>query len=569
MVKQYLNGCTKLIAKGEYLEAIVGYEFILKLDPLSIQAFKGIAICYANLKKWQKALEFILSALVHGGNRREEMLVFIDILELSELNSYVDIIERTLLISMKDPTIEHRAIPLLSQQVAAKHPQSFSCQAIEFNEGTNNLIQDKSFCILLERNLVNNYLIEDLLKLSRKEILQRASHGKDICAYLPFLSSLACQLLLNDGLYSVSEDESILLNQLTKKNRLTTGEMLVQICYLNFADMLLFWKENKKTLSMNKLTNIVNDLQFYTEVVSAENVNILENGTSKKVQSFYINNPYPKWKAAKIKMDVTGLSPIFEQCGKIIPSTLNVLFAGCGTGKQLVNLALIYPKANITAIDISPTSLAYAKLMIEKYNIKNINFQLLDILKISQLKLSFDYIVCTGVLHHMASPQNGLNSLADVLNPDGIMLLAFYSKRARENFANIKNNAMSFLETTGTTISREGVKKWRGQISSEQKLNDWYCVRDFFNLNGLYDLLFHPQQTEYLPKELKSLVQKAKLSFEWMSNVSNAEGIASKYPIPTKKETWEYWDMVERDNPDTFTNMFNFYVTKSISSLEQ
>ena len=45
--------------------------------------------------------------------------------------------------------------------------------------------------------------------------------------------------------------------------------------------------------------------------------------------------------------------------------------------------------------------------------------------------MSFDQIVCTGVLHHLADPDAGLRALRSVLKPDGAMHLMVYAPYGR------------------------------------------------------------------------------------------------------------------------------------------
>ena len=45
--------------------------------------------------------------------------------------------------------------------------------------------------------------------------------------------------------------------------------------------------------------------------------------------------------------------------------------------------------------------------------------------------MTFDQIVCTGVLHHLADPDVGLSALRSVLKPDGAMQLMVYAPYGR------------------------------------------------------------------------------------------------------------------------------------------
>ena len=97
---------------------------------------------------------------------------------------------------------------------------------------------------------------------------------------------------------------------------------------------------------------------------------------------------------------------------------LKVLIAGCGTGQQILQ-AQKYKNAQVTAIDLSLSSLAYAQRKINELGIDNVELVEMDILEVSLLEKKFDIVECGGVLHHMDDPSQGLKTLVGVLNPNG------------------------------------------------------------------------------------------------------------------------------------------------------
>src|SRR5262249_1100314 len=107
-----------------------------------------------------------------------------------------------------------------------------------------------------------------------------------------------------------------------------------------------------------------------------------------------------------------------------------ILIAGCGTS-QAARYALREPDARITAIDVSRTSLTHTLQLQQKYRLDNLVIRQLSLLNIQQLGQTFDHIVCTGVLHHLADPDDGLQSLRSVLRPDGAMQIMVYAKYGR------------------------------------------------------------------------------------------------------------------------------------------
>ena len=103
----------------------------------------------------------------------------------------------------------------------------------------------------------------------------------------------------------------------------------------------------------------------------------------------------------------------------------------CGTGIQILE-ASRYRNCEITAIDLSNSSISYAKRKVDEYGLKNVNFIEMDLLELASLNKRFDLIECSGVLHHMNDPTKGLLNLFNVLEPKGFLKLGLYSKYARE-----------------------------------------------------------------------------------------------------------------------------------------
>src|SRR5260370_28067530 len=108
----------------------------------------------------------------------------------------------------------------------------------------------------------------------------------------------------------------------------------------------------------------------------------------------------------------------------------SILIAGCGTS-QAAKHALRWPAAQITGIDVSGTSVWCNEDLKRKYCLNNLQVYQLPIERVNELEGSFDRIVCTGVLHHLADPDAGLRALRGVLKPDGAMHLMVYAPYGR------------------------------------------------------------------------------------------------------------------------------------------
>lgn len=83
---------------------------------------------------------------------------------------------------------------------------------------------------------------------------------------------------------------------------------------------------------------------------------------------------------------------------------MKILIAGCGTN-QAAYYAMVLPRSNVTAIDLSLNSLQHVQYLKQKHQINNLVLRQMSLLDVAELGEKFDYIVCTGVLHHLKNPQ--------------------------------------------------------------------------------------------------------------------------------------------------------------------
>src|SRR5262245_3527862 len=132
------------------------------------------------------------------------------------------------------------------------------------------------------------------------------------------------------------------------------------------------------------------------------------------VQSFYARMPSPP-PLTDLDKDLNRLwSPLRRRANTLLMFPTGapghghqILVAGGGTS-QAAKLALREPDARIVAIDVSETSLEYHRALQRKYALDNLELHQLSILDVASLDRAFDQIICTGVLHHLPDPDQGL-----------------------------------------------------------------------------------------------------------------------------------------------------------------
>src|SRR4029078_4879054 len=129
--------------------------------------------------------------------------------------------------------------------------------------------------------------------------------------------------------------------------------------------------------------------------------------------------------------------PAFGSRGK--QADVDVLIAGCGTGRHAVEVARRLKGANLLAVDLSLTSLGYARRQSSALGVGNVEFAQADILELASLGRTFDLIEAVGSLQTLAEPTAGWNVLSSLLRPGGFIFFGLYSESARRNIVAARN----------------------------------------------------------------------------------------------------------------------------------
>ncbi len=214
----------------------------------------------------------------------------------------------------------------------------------------------------------------------------------------------------------------------------------------------------------------------------------------------------------------------------------SILIAGCGTS-QAAKHALRWPAAQVTGIDCSATSVRHTKELKGKYNLENLRVHQLPIERVGDLGMSFDQIVCTGVLHHLTDPDAGLRALREVLKPDGAMHLMVYAPYGRAGIYMLQE----FCRRIGVHPTDREI---RDLISALSVLPPGHPLEsllrqapDFRHEAALADALLHPQDRAYSVPQLFDFIEKAELRFaRWVRQAPYCVhcGVIAEIPQATR-----------------------------------
>ncbi len=242
-------------------------------------------------------------------------------------------------------------------------------------------------------------------------------------------------------------------------------------------------------------------------------------GADAEVQDFYERYPYPRpveslekyrqlWQdAQKRRADYHLFWP-----AKSFREDQTILIAGCGTS-QAAKHALRWPKARVIGVDFSATSVRHTQILKARYNLDNLQVYQLPLERVNELATSFDQIVCTGVLHHLADPVAGLKALREALKPDGAMHVMVYAPYGRTGIYMLQEFCRRLSLTATDETIRELIAALNALPPGHPLENLLRQAPDFRREAALADALLHPQDRAYSVPQLFDFIQEGGLTF--------------------------------------------------------
>ena len=192
---------------------------------------------------------------------------------------------------------------------------------------------------------------------------------------------------------------------------------------------------------------------------------------------------------------------------------MDILIAGCGTNQAAV-FAYLNPQARVVALDVSQPSLDHHQYLIDKYGMKNLELHLLPIEEASTLNRDFGLIVSTGVLHHLAVPENGMKALAKCLRPDGVMAIMLYAEFGRLGVEMLQAvfRDMGLRQDDASVLM---VREALAALPDDHPINSYMAIAPDLQYDaGLVDTFLHGRERSYDVSECIELVQSAGLVFQ-------------------------------------------------------
>ena len=569
---------------GEEDDAIKNYERVIELDSNYYKAYNNLGNIFRKRNLNKKALECYILTLTINPNYTRADYNLAGVLQhfiLDEKNEYINKLYLYLLekkIIVRPNAIASNVINGLLLNTNLK--DNFSLiENIKYPKNLNKILEELNKNKLLLQFMkvcpIPNYYFEKNFIKIRNEILNQIYNLNFKKIYLKFLIALSAQCFLNEYIYQETDEEIFKVNEINEriKNNINTKQIKdLEILILSCYSPLYSFDWCKKINTSNELeeTFILQYKNHNEETRHAKKIKSItdiNDSVSIKVKNQYEENPYPRWTNLGLSIEPRTIKEVIADINLNIDlkkinfsKNVEILIAGCGTGQHAITTASKYKNAEIFALDLSFNSLAYAKRKAEELNCKNINFIQGDLLDIRKLNKKFDIIESVGVLHHMADPLIGWETLTDCLKKDALMLIGLYSEKARENIANIRKNISSLkIKTT-----KKNIINFRKDIF-ENYNTKWDSIKyspDFYSTSGVRDLLFHVQEHRFTIQKIKSHINKLGLVFLGFEDTYVLDRFKKKYYQINDLYNLDLWNKFELDNPRIFAGMYQFWCKK-------
>ncbi len=443
---------------------------------------------------------------------------------------------------------------------------------------------------LLAATPVTDLALERILTAFRRALLTvTAPVGQplDVSSWghpwLTLCARLARQAFLSDYVLAQSAEEAAALDRLESEmhRRLETGGTVPNhwiallgayrpLDRLPPAVMGHGWPAELRALLALQISEVAAEAGIAAQLPS---LTPLHNSVSIQVRAQYEAHPYPRWAATGLRATPLGLRHMLQALFPKVrlpaaPPTRDwdapeVLIAGCGTGREAVQVARHVAGARVLAVDLSRHSLAYGVRQAHRLGLDNLSFAQADLLELGQLERRFDLIHCVGVLHHTADPLAGLRVLTGLLAPGGVMKLGFYSAIARRPIAAVR----AFAAERGIAATLDGVRQLRQDIlalPADHPARAVTASPDFFTASGCRDLMLHvhelPTSLPWLEQALNGL-DLALLGFEFEDPAPYAL-YRQRFPEDPAMTSLARWAWLEEAHPALFGRLYQFWVTR-------
>ena len=596
LVQARNNIAVVLRNQGKLQEAKVIFRQIIQSHPAYVTALDNLASLLSMQGDVVAATNVICQSLTLQQTLSAQR-IFVDVIRNSRWIEDDDTIRSLMVRALTEPWGRPSDLAQAGAELLKLDPYTGSCiakavtawpgllsaQELYGPNGPAALLDNPVLCSLLNSTQNPDVDMERFLTAARHLLLEEAvgavaSHDEHEA--LSFYSALAQQCFINEYVFSQSEEEGRQVDKLCV--RLTAAlESGAPVSALWVMAIAAYRSLGSVPLSARLLDRQLPEpaaALLAQQIVEPQAEALLRaeiprltdiaDGVSRDVRALYEENPYPRWVRTARGEALNGIGAYLyrkfplARFQRLAGTSVDILVAGCGTGQHSIEVARRFRDSQMLAIDLSLSSLAYARRKSQELGLTNIEYAQADILELGTLGRTFDLIEAAGVLHHMADPYAAWGTLLSLLRPGGFMMVGLYSEVARRDIL----RARRFIAARQFEPVPEQIRRCRQEIMAlpeAEGLASLPELSDFFSISTCRDLLFHVQEHYVTLAGIDDYLRGAGLTllgFEISPNVLHA--YRQRFPNDPAATNLVQWQIFENENPDTFSSMYQFWIQK-------
>ena len=202
----------------------------------------------------------------------------------------------------------------------------------------------------------------------------------------------------------------------------------------------------------------------------------LNDKTTKSVTKFYEIEPFPNYSLNENKrslLEKGDRNYLSRKLKEFIGFNKSFIEIGSGTS-QLSNYLAAGTNNKIYAFDPTEPALRLGYNFASENNINNVTFVNADIFDDVLEDEIFDFVWCSGVLHHTKDPFSGFKIIQKSLKTDGYILIGLYNKYGR--FRTFVRQFLYKIFGRKLIMFMDPYLRSLDKRTSQRKINSW--IRD-------------------------------------------------------------------------------------------
>ena len=246
-----------------------------------------------------------------------------------------------------------------------------------------------------------------------------------------------------------------------------------------------------------------------------------------------------------------------------------VLELGCGDGGQLIPLAEHFPDSDFLGIDSSAKAIEDGRRVVEQLGLRNVRLEAGDIVEFAPDRLSFDYVICHGVLSWVpeAVRERILQLCGSCLTPHGVAYVSYdtlpggYIKHMTRDLVRFHTRRMTdpgekaraardVVEFVSHAMSAPAMERefFRREIAPYEG-KDYFLIHDL--LAGVDDPVYFLDFMEVATRE----------GLQFLSEANPESMRVTHLPEPVRRQLEALPDRLEREQYLDFINLRRFRQT--------